>query len=228
MQLTRFPLAGLLVPILVAFSLLGGNAFNKRTNDFFRNDLHHIPHPLQPSLSPENRSNNTTFSNVSLNELSLMAQPVNRTSKSYFVLHVGPPKTATTTLQLELQNLSSVLQERDNVLNFYPDKNPVPLIATLHNSNCHVKLKQVREQQEALNSTKHELRQALNNVTCWKPFLQEIQKYRQKYTQYDKFHVFVRKLWNSLVETNRLDFTSRDACVCKCRFGRGHYLSSLL
>jgi hypothetical protein len=61
--------------------------------------------------------------NVSLNELKV-AEWVESTPESYFVLHVSPPKSATTTLQLELQNLSHVLQEHDNVLTFLLHKNP--------------------------------------------------------------------------------------------------------
>lgn len=109
------------------------------------------------------------------------------TKKSYFVLHVGPPKTATTTLQLQLLNLTDILRERDDVLYFHADRNPVPLIATLHTSNCHVQLKEVRQAQKQSNATTLQLRDALNRVTCWKPFLQEIQEYRQNYADTTSF-----------------------------------------
>lgn len=182
------PIAVKLVPLyFAAFCLLRGKTSVLREfepqlrNDYWQKD----PPPPMKLQRLHDADNSTVSKNESasfINDTSLVVESVNGTQKSYFILHVGPPKTATTTLQLALKSFANILQERDNVLYFSPGNVSVPLVERLHSSNCHVKLKQVREEHEAKNSSQAQLRNALASVKCWKPFLDSIQSFRQNYT----------------------------------------------
>lgn len=114
-------------------------------------------------------------------------QALNNTNNSYFVVHVGPPKTGTTTVQLQLQNFSQILKDQDNCIYFHPSSHPVPLISILHNTQCHATLKEVREENEKTNSSQEELRNALVAVECWKPFVQELTAYRTQHNNHTSF-----------------------------------------
>jgi len=73
---------------------------------------------LQPDSTPTlplQRSNTRIISSMKDEQphvkdgSALPMPPFANRNKSYFVLHVGPPKTATTTLQLELKNFTDIL-----------------------------------------------------------------------------------------------------------------------
>lgn len=129
------------------------------------------------AVSPLTSANTT---DESLLNVTSAVDSINSIDKSYFILHVGPPKTATTTIQQELENFSKILKDKDRVLYFPTGRNQTKLIRTLSDSNCHAKLKRVREMHEQKNSTQKETIKALTKLTCWKPFLMENKKYRSK------------------------------------------------
>jgi hypothetical protein len=100
-------------------------------------------------LTTHSFSRNLTIQNA----LNLKRTPFNK-NKPWFLLHVGPPKTATTTLQMELAKLnSSGILKQDNYLYLgrdsrVPDNAPeygTWLYRLLTNSSCHVLVRAARQ-----------------------------------------------------------------------------------
>jgi hypothetical protein len=96
--------------------------------------------------------------------------------QSYFIIHVGPPKTATTTLQYGLRDINLTA---DGLLYFHHPKSPSPadaaLIRNLRNDDCHKKYKQ----QQQLN--RHDDDGNTTAPDCWQPFVNELIHDRQLY-----------------------------------------------
>lgn len=92
-------------------------------------------------------------------------------SKPYFVVHVGPPKSATTTLQRELSTWQKVLRidgySYAGLFTGLPiESRGAPIWHILRNSSCQSSLYQARIQNKTASS-----------VPCWETFLQELDKY---------------------------------------------------
>jgi len=95
--------------------------------------------------------------------------------RPYFVLHIGPPKSATTTLQTELTNYNEVLQ-RDNYAylgqlmhdpeSIYRHQHGL-LLNALKDRDCQVAVNQARVNREPWPE-------------CWQPFLRTLWKRRQE------------------------------------------------
>lgn len=102
----------------------------------------------------------------------------NKNQTSYFVLHVGPPKTATTTLQygLEQQHLNGTLFSHDGVLYDFLDTPTGPWMNQVRKRQCHQKLRALRQQFP--DSTVDDWRQAL---PCWQKMVHYLQQHIRHY-----------------------------------------------
>jgi hypothetical protein len=98
--------------------------------------------------------------------------------KPYFVIHVGPPKTATTTLQEELHRWNSVLRQQDNytyagkVLQRGKRRQKQSAIWKGLQLQCQEQVYQSRV--SIILSNKN----TTNTPICWKNFVQELQRLR--------------------------------------------------
>ena len=121
------------------------------------------------------RHNESSLENENLRPL-IVASNNNKTS--YFFLHVGPPKTATTTLQHGLQKLNDTLWNEDDVLfDFLTTSDHY--ISSVCNSACHKASRTVREERDS-NHSNAALVAALREIPCWDELLQTLQKQRRE------------------------------------------------
>ena len=105
-----------------------------------------------------------------------------RDERPFLILHIGPPKTATTTLQKELIKLekSQVLMQ-DNyhyAMSEFGEK--YAGVLKLFDSNCHRELGSIRKSHNVTDG--QNVTNVLRNVPCWKEVLHDLHQYRQNNT----------------------------------------------
>lgn len=99
----------------------------------------------------------------------------NVSTTSYFIIHVGPPKTATTTLQVGLQRLNQTLLDADHV--FYGYNDETDLFLRFKNFKCHRRLRHVRAdvtRNGTLVLPDAVLARRLLRVPCWQRVLRTL------------------------------------------------------
>ena len=97
-------------------------------------------------------------------------------SKPYMIIHVGPAKTGTTTLQLALSKL-----EEEGILNSDHYKYvKTGVLGAVMDHKCHLQLVQVREHYNGTDA--NDLGGVLRRVECWKTALDQLEPHKNNHT----------------------------------------------
>ena len=108
---------------------------------------------------------------------SIIQHPNNiQPSKPYMIIHVGPPKTGTTTLQFALSKLEGKgILKRDHY-----NYDETGVLGSVMDHKCHVQLVQVREHHNGTDA--NDLGDVLRQVECWKTALDQLEPYKNNHT----------------------------------------------
>jgi hypothetical protein len=158
--------------------------------------LTHRPPPSSPSSSSSSSVPLTTATRTRNNNFTRQDSSNNSNNeKPYLIIHVGPPKTGTTTLQEQLFAVKDDwLQAADNVVYagaFYDQHGQhvgrLPIMESLIlNTSCHEELAQTRRRRRhsstitSNGNRAQSLAEELRRVPCWNHVLQELYAYRQE------------------------------------------------
>lgn len=128
------------------------------------------------SLAEDIAGVNTSLPSSESNIISDMNYANNKRDKPYLVVHVGPPKTGTSTLQAAFRSMSMQGILAQDIFTY--NKN---IISKIMDRGCH---QQLAEQRKIHNETNNDaiLLDRLQNVKCWNKTLEILEPFRKSKT----------------------------------------------
>ena len=102
--------------------------------------------------------------------------PRTKNSTSYLIIHVGPPKTATTTLQFGLERFNETLFSADGILYDYLETPTGPWVDQLRKRQCHARMQVFRQ-----DNPESTVRDWMDALPCWKRMIFNLRQHRHMY-----------------------------------------------